>query len=601
MKKITFLFALLISTLQGNSQTLISQNFDTALTWTVAHPTGTSTNAGWTRVTAGAAPTCSPFAGAGMAKFASYDIGAGNGYSLTSPAITFAGAAYKVKFKMYRDNGYSADADRIRVYLNANPNVTGATLVGTINRSMALAPIETTEGWYSYSFDLPAGTTGTKYISILGTSAYGNNIYLDEISVNQIINDDAEILSSGIADIVVPSNVTINGAFKNNGSNTINSADLNWQVDNGTIHTQQLSGLNLATNQSYPFNHNDLWAATPGTYSIRIWISNVNGNTDGDTTNNEIIKSVKVASNSTTRFPLYEKFSSSTCGPCATFNGTYFNPFRDLNPTSFALISYQVNWPGAGDPYYTAETGTRRNYYNVGAAPTLFVDAKDGTSFDSALLQSNLTAELLKPSFFAIDATKTLSGTNNMSVDITTTPYLDGDYRLYVAVVEKTTNNNATSNGETEFHNVMMKMIPDASGTVLNCTHDTPIPTHLEIDLSAGTFIEDFADLDVIVFVQNYTTKAIMQSKVATESLSNNQFTENSKLKIYPNPSEGIVRISTENPSKVAVVDISGKTVFSMENVTNQTPLNLSSLQKGVYFATVNDGNTEQTLKLILK
>lgn len=97
---------------------VISQNFDTALSWTVNRLVGTSTNAGWTRVTTGTNPTCSPYAGAGMAKFASYDVAATGVFALTSPTFNLVGTnAYKVKFYMYRDNTYSTDADKVETYI----------------------------------------------------------------------------------------------------------------------------------------------------------------------------------------------------------------------------------------------------------------------------------------------------------------------------------------------------------------------------------------------------------------------------------------------------------------------------------------------------
>ena len=47
MKKIILLALILfLSIFTANSQVLLSENFDTALNWTVAHPAGTSTDVG---------------------------------------------------------------------------------------------------------------------------------------------------------------------------------------------------------------------------------------------------------------------------------------------------------------------------------------------------------------------------------------------------------------------------------------------------------------------------------------------------------------------------------------------------------------------------
>ena len=569
MKKITIFFFLLLSTL-SEAQIVASQNFDTTLGWTA-----TSTTA-WSRRTTGTAPSCLPYAGAGMARFYSYNLSAGTTARLTSPAITFAGASYRVKFKMYRDSGYETDADNIKVYYNTT-GLAGGTLLGTVNRSRALAPVVSEDGWYSYAFDIPGTVSGTGYVHFLGTSAYGNNIFIDEVTVEQIPALDAELSTVALSLIVPPatSNIPVAGTFKNFGTATINTIDVNWQVDNGTIHTQTLSGLSVAPNGTYNFTHQDTWSPSAGLYSVKVWVSNVNGGTDNDSSNDQIIKNISVASGTTTRLPLYEEFSSSTCGPCATFNGNFYNPFHDANASNYASIAYRVNWPGTGDPYYTAEVGTRVAYYGISGAPTLLVDANDGTNFDSAALSSDLTEALAKPSYFAISATKTLTG-SDINLDINTTPYLSGTYRLFAAVVEKHTYNNVASNGETEFRDVFMKMIPDASGTSINFTNDVPVNTQLSANLD-GLFIEEMSDLEVVVFIQDYAGKTVMQSTYATESLSTNHPSLADSVKLYPNPSNGIVRIKTDVDTDIVILDMTGKEVYKVKNAVNDQTINLTS------------------------
>jgi hypothetical protein len=593
MKKITIFFFLLLSTL-SEAQIVASQNFDTTLGWTA-----TSTTA-WSRRTTGTAPSCLPYAGAGMARFYSYNLSAGTTARLTSPAITFAGASYRVKFKMYRDSGYETDADNIKVYYNTT-GLAGGTLLGTVNRSRALAPVVSEDGWYSYAFDIPGTVSGTGYVHFLGTSAYGNNIFIDEVTVEQIPALDAELSTVALSLIVPPatSNIPVAGTFKNYGTTTINTIDVNWQVDNGTIHTQTLSGLSVAPNGTYNFTHQDTWSPSAGLYSVKVWVSNVNGGTDNDSSNDQIIKSISVASGTTTRLPLYEEFSSSTCGPCATFNGNFYNPFHDANASNYASIAYRVNWPGTGDPYYTAEVGTRVAYYGISGAPTLLVDANDGTNFDSAALSSDLTEALAKPSYFAISATKTLTG-SDINLDINTTPYLSGTYRLFAAVVEKHTYNNVASNGETEFRDVFMKMIPDASGTTINFTNDVPVNTQLSANLD-GLFIEEMSDLEVVIFIQDYAGKTVMQSTYATESLSTNHPSLADSVKLYPNPSNGIVRIKTDVDTDIVILDMTGKEVYKVKNAVNDQTINLTSLQKGVYVAKINNVNGELNQKIVIK
>ncbi len=601
MKKIT-LIVLLFAALQMNAQ-VMSETFDTALNWTTVRVSGTDTSTGWSRVTTGTNPSCSPYAGAGMTKFASYDVAAGNVFALTSPAFTLDGSnTYCVKFAMFRDNGYNTDADKVAVHLvpTATTAPTTTNLLGTVNRSMALSPVVSAEGWYVYQFNIPASTTGSKFLRLVATSQYGNNIYVDNVSVQQLVTNNLGLESVGVSPIIL-SNVATNitGSFRNYGTNVINTATLNWQVNNGTIYSQNITGLNLAVGATYNYSHTTTWTPTPGNYTLKVWVSNPNGSTDNFLADNEVTKSIRVASNSTARKPLLEKFTSSTCGPCASFNGSVFSPFyTTTNAANVTLINYQVNWPGSGDPYYTAETGVRRAYYQVSAAPTLFIDSKTSGSFSTAALQTEVNEKAALPGYFLVSATKNLVG-NTMNVTVNTTPYLNGQFRLFVAVVEKITSGNASSNGETTFKNVMMKMMPDANGTVLNCTADTPISTSLSVDLTS-TFIEEFTDLDVIVFVQDYATKEIMNSAMASQQLSSASF-EVAKIKVFPNPSNGIFTIDTTLPTEINVVDVTGKEVYKASNITNQSSINVSSLQKGVYLLKMKNELGEQTEKIIIK
>ncbi len=598
MKKITLAIASFFLALQAQGQVLVTENFDTALTWTVVRVSGSSANPGWTRVTNGNNPNCTPAQGAGMAKFDAYNIPAGNNYHIQSPAINFTGANYRVKFSMYRDGGYPENTDRIRVYYNTT-TAPGGTLIGTVHRSVALSPVVSDNGWYNYTFNLPANLTATGYISLMATSNYGNNIYVDNIMVSQIANDDAELSSLDMGAIAAQGALPITGTFKNLGLNNINSLDLKWQINDGPVHTQTVSNLNLAPNGIYNFTHADTWTATPGQYTLNVWVENPNGTADTDATNNSLSKTVSIASGSAARFPLYEKFSSSTCPPCAGFNGTYFNPFSNIHHDNFALINYQVNWPGTGDPYFTAEVGSRVNYYSVNAAPTLFVDAKDGLNYSASGLVNDLNTATTRPAFFALAAGHTITG-NNIVVDVDVTPYLTGAYTLHAVVVEKVTFENVATNGETEFHNVMMKMLPNASGTAMNFVHDVPQSVQLSASL-ANLNIEEMSDLAVVVFIQNNASKAIMQAAYSDDLLATTQFGSAETIKMFPNPTTGIVRVSSPAPVDVVISDVTGKIIISQTGVTNQTPIDMSAFQSGVYLAKMTSGNSQQTQKIILK
>jgi hypothetical protein len=153
--------------------------------WTNSKTAGTGAGL-WDRQTSGTNPTCTAHTGAGMTRFNCYDYTAGTKGILVSPPINFPEDYYKVKFWMYRDAGFTSNADLVNVYYNTSSDLTGTPLLlGTINRKMGSAPIVASAGWYQYEFTMPAGSGGDgRYVIFEAVSAYGNNIFLDDICLD---------------------------------------------------------------------------------------------------------------------------------------------------------------------------------------------------------------------------------------------------------------------------------------------------------------------------------------------------------------------------------------------------------------------------------
>lgn len=190
MKTCSLILSLFLAINIGNSQTsLLFEGFETAimppLTWFGQNITGPSTPGTWVRVNAGSAPLQAPHTGIGEAKFNSFIYLSGTSGEIVTPVLNFtASALYTVDFWMYRDGGNGNDY--LEVYVNTSQTSVGGTLIGTIKRNMNQAPAEPTAGWYQYSFTVP-GTfiTATNYISFKAISAFGFNIFIDDINIYQ--------------------------------------------------------------------------------------------------------------------------------------------------------------------------------------------------------------------------------------------------------------------------------------------------------------------------------------------------------------------------------------------------------------------------------
>lgn len=115
-------------------------------------------------------------------------------------------------------------------------------------------------------------------------------------------------------------------------------------------------------------------------------------------------------------------------------------------------------------------------------------------------------------------------------------------------------------------------------------------------------------DLDVrndnTVFAATYG-RGIFSGLFTAAPLSTNDVVRNEGIKVYPNPSNGIVNIAIENYAgevTVAVFDANGRNVYSKTGdylaVNN---LNLSGLQKGIYILNVKGEDVSYSEKIILQ
>jgi uncharacterized repeat protein (TIGR02543 family) len=154
--------------------------------WTNIKTAGAGTGL-WDRQTAGTFPTCSPYSGAAMTRFYCFNYTSGTKGELSTPPLALPDDDYRVNFWMYRDGGYTTSADVVNVYYNTTNSSTGGTLLGTVQRRIGQDPVVTENGWYNFIFDMPTGASSQNaYIIFEGVSAYGNNIFVDHIVIEQL-------------------------------------------------------------------------------------------------------------------------------------------------------------------------------------------------------------------------------------------------------------------------------------------------------------------------------------------------------------------------------------------------------------------------------
>lgn len=427
---------------------------------------------------------------------------------LISPAIDLTGfTSVKVMFKQFLDD-YAGSAYSIGI---ATRSGGGAwNIAWSMNPTGDVGPEERIVDISNSD----VGAADFQFCIYFNGNSYNFDYwYLDDIQLFVPYN-----LDGAMAKITMPKYVggavPVEGVLTNIGNTTINSIDVSWKVSDEMTYTTTFNSLGLDFAESYNFSCDDLFHFPIGGYVLDVWISTVNGIPDDNPDNDLKTKLMSVYSHSIYRKPSFEEFTSSTCAPCAQFN-TSFNPWTATHADEITLVKYQMNWPGAGDPYYTAEGGVRRNYYGVSYVPWpqcngAYVDYNIGA------VQAAFNDAILQPGIAKIAASHTLDGTV-ITVNANILPFADfTDFRAHIIVIENMTTGNVGSNGETQFHHVMMKMMPNALGTILNLTDRESVTLTETVDL-AGTNVEEFDDLSVVVLFQDFASKEIFQSEYSVE------------------------------------------------------------------------------------
>ncbi|MBO5848912.1 MAG: T9SS type A sorting domain-containing protein [Bacteroidales bacterium] len=535
-KTLLFTLALLLSVTMfaQNRATLINETFD-----------GETLPSGWTINGLGSdnwSIASSNKAGGAANELLLYWNPQFNGVSrFVSPALDLTNVeSLAVSFKHYFDNYGGTSAIGI------------ATSSDGINWNSAWEQNYSTSGQYSVSEIISTTDMGKNNVKICiyfsGNSYNINNWYFDDIEVFTLENLDLRLVSVDIPTIMDKGQLDITFTVQNIGKTTIESFEAETEnVGDGFCGTMspETFTANLAPMEKKQFTFSESITLNPGTYSIPVNIISVNNTSDDDQSNNFLSKKLYVAMGNTNRIPMIEHFSSSTCGPCVSVNYA-MNQLTANYPGQFSYVKYQMNWPGNGDPYYTEEGGTRRFYYGVDGVPMAFLDgASQGYA---AVTENNLIQSLETPAYADVRGAFNVEGnTINVTADFMSYVQME-NVRAFIAINEKVTTGNVGSNGETEFHHVMMKMLDGANGNEMSINAGEYQRLEFSFDMSS-TNVEDMNDLEVALWLQDYNSKEVYNSHFAYEYTEHAYPVKNMTANLTETSLEASWEVETGNPT----------------------------------------------------
>lgn len=235
------------------------------------------------------------------------------------------------------------------------------------------------------------------------------------------------------------------------------------------------------------------------------------------------------------KLSLVERFTNCSCGPCAVANNSWYNATTAnlINNRAITHVIYNVDWPSPTDPMHllnAVDNNTRRGYYGVNSVPWIDVNGTTIT-VSQAALEGAVNAGNASYSPFQIEIIPVRFSNDvlNVKVIITRDPSdntIFTDTKLRIALTELTVDRTCLTccnNGETLFHNVTRKMLPDGKGTLITIP-DPGASVEYEFSFIPGTqFLQevDMSALSVVAFIQSDANKIVYQSATADVEFSN--------------------------------------------------------------------------------
>jgi len=304
-----------------------------------------------------------------------------------------------------------------------------------------------------------------------------------------------------------------------------------------------------------------------------------------------------------------------------------------------------VNWPGSGDQSFNSDVGSRVSYYGVSGVPSAHIDGKETSSS-----QSEIDEHRASPSFLDISGTAVATDGTDLAVDVSVSSHSNyPNATIHIAIVEDEYNNTAGSNGETEFFQVMRKMLPTADGTSADLSNSNTSTLSENVTVAVGNVTqnsfriwEDLGNCVVVVFVVDEDTKEVIHSKLIeitgnttvtptwsceptgcidpgtgegefssledceANCVSDIEFWNAINVQLMPNPARDNFSIELNAASQsvsVSVYSITGQIVseFNYGALEGKQiiPVNISSLQSGIYTVKIQMNNEVSTHQLI--
>lgn len=235
------------------------------------------------------------------------------------------------------------------------------------------------------------------------------------------------------------------------------------------------------------------------------------------------------------RMVLFEEFTSASCYWCGVYNPG-FQTLLNNNSTKCTAIKYQSNF--GYDPMYDhnpAESSARGSFYSVPGYPDCVMDGNQFHGSPGSVNQTMINNRYAVPSPLEISINQRISDDQDsiyVTALIKATQAFSGNLVAHLVVIEKHIHFNTApgTNGEKDFYNVMKKMLPGSTGTVLPLTWEQGDYVLIQEAWELAN-VYKVSELSVVGFVQNNTTKEVLQAANTSSAPISALFHDDSQIR----------------------------------------------------------------------
>ncbi|MDD3876734.1 MAG: Omp28-related outer membrane protein [Bacteroidales bacterium] len=450
---------------------------------------------------------------------------------------------------------------------------------------------------------------------------------------------DMSVNALDVLDYYGIGNVELKGNVKNWGTDTVTSYKINYSVNNAAPETYEFTGTHIAPFSSLAFTHPVSYnATTSGPYALKFWISQVNGNTDLNHSNDTIEGSFVVVSQIPPKFVLLEQATGAWCGYCPD-GSVKIEQILQSNPNVIAAAVH--NGDGMAFTYGNTVNSTFVSGYPAGMIDRFKFSDIDGVGMGRGFWNIKTAERMQHVSPVEVNVANTYNtSTRQVSITLTAVFYtnLDKDIRFNCFIVEDSltgtganwdqVNNYDTASNHPMFglgnpitdyvhRHVVRAMLAGPFGE--QGSLPSPIvegQTYTKIYTYTLPLTMKEEDVRIIGLVQQYDTdknkRTIFNSKqVGLDGFVNvSDLDYINELSIYPNPfndfSTIVFSIKEQKNTEIALYNVLGQKVFGeskglLSPGYHYQTISASGLPKGIYNCVITFDQDIVSRKIVIQ